>query len=609
MKSIELEKIGIRLIGFYFFFITFWHTSSTLQLFWYEKKESIEVFTDRVEYNFWGSIVSTGSLALVTFAFSLVAMLRPQKIQRFLRRSKIEESKEAEKFDYCPLIHFPKIIILLCAVLFATETNASSSDIDRPNVLFIAIDDLNDWVGFMGGYPGKVHTPHMDRLAARGTAFLNAHTASPVCCPSRAAVMSGQLPTTSGIYNNKHWWKPNLPDLVTIPAHFKAHGYTTVGAGKIFHHTYGNNPPESWHSFQPLGFKDNAFAYDDLERYGLSEAVPVPTEFPFSGVSLYSKEVDWGAFDKPEAEFDDAIATQFCIDFLNRKQDKPFFLACGLFRPHMPWYFPEKNLDLYPLDEVFVPEDLPEDLDDIPEAGKKLGLRKYADLKKTRDAGKWTTAIQHYLASISFADAQIGKLLEALDAGPYADNTVIILWSDHGWHLGEKQHWHKRTLWDEGTRIPFIVVAPNIGKPGQQSTQPTSTLDLFPTLIELCGLDKVSGQQLDGSSLVPWLIKPNAPRAQAAITVDENQHMSARSERYRYIRYNDGTAEFYDHQSDPNEWTNQINNKQFATAIERLRKQLPKKAAPPARLWNNFEFSPSTYSWIDKETGQLISGQ
>ena len=441
-----------------------------------------------------------------------------------------------------------------------------------------------------------------------GTAFLNAHTASPVCCPSRAAVLSGQLPSTSGIYGNRHWWKPNRPDLVTIPGHFKAHGYTTAGAGKIFHHTFGNNPPENWDTFQPLAFHDNAFAYEDLQRYGLKKKAPIPADFPFSGVTLYSKEVDWGAFDKEESLFDDARAAQFCMDFLNEKQDRPFFLACGIFRPHMPWYFPKKYLDLYPPEEVVVPDDLPDDLKDIPEAGKKLALRKYVDMKKTRDAGQWTNAIRHYLASISFADAQVGKVLDALDASPYAENTVVVLWSDHGWHLGEKQHWHKRTLWEEGTRIPMIVVAPDSGQPGQITYQPASTVDLFPTLIELCGLS-TPDQELDGLSLVPWIQSPQMKRAQAAITVDEFQHKSARSERYRYIQYNDGSEEFYDHRNDPNEWTNQIGNPAYRDAIRGLKSQIPDDLAPSARNWDAFEFNPLTYSWVDLASGKTISGR
>ncbi len=501
-------------------------------------------------------------------------------------------------------IFFFLIVSLLLSCMHCVHASQS-----QPNVLFIAVDDLNDWVGFMGGYPGKVHTPNMDRLASRGTAFLNAHTASPVCCPSRAAVMSGQLPSTSGIYTNRQVWKPNLPGLITIPAHFKAQGYTTVGAGKIFHHTVGHNPPQLWHQYQRLDFRDNPNAKQDKSQYPFTETADDPDGFPFSGITLYSKEVDWGALAKPEAEFDDTLTAQFCVDFLSQESDKPFFLACGIFRPHMPWYFPKKYLDLYPLNEVFVPADLPDDLDDIPEAGKKLGLRKYADMKQTREAGLWSTAIQHYLASISFADAQVGKLLDALDASPYRDNTVIVLWSDHGWHLGEKQHWHKRTLWEEGTRIPMIVVAPKVGKHGQTSKQPASTLDLFPTLIELCGLEPLKNQTLDGRSLVPWLNDPDLPRQQAAITVDENKHMSARSGRYRYIRYNDDTEEFYDHESDPNEWTNEINNPRYTSEIRTLRAQLPQSIAPDTKSYTQFEFNPFIYYWVDKKTGQTVAGR
>ena len=396
-----------------------------------------------------------------------------------------------------------RIFPLLIVSLFFNCIQSSQAETHSPNVLFIAVDDLNDWVGFMGGYPGKVHTPNLDRLAARGTAFLNVHTASPVCCPSRVAALSGLLPSSSGIYNNRSWWKPNLPELVTIPSHFKDQGYITAGAGKIFHHTVGHNPPALWDRFQRLDFRDNPNAKQDKNQYPFTRTEGDPTGFPFSGITLYSKEVDWGALDRPEPEFDDARTTQFCVDFLKQNQEAPFFLACGIFRPHMPWYFPNEYLDLYPLQEVFVPEDLPEDLDDIPESGKRLGLRKYTDMKKTREAELWPTAIQHYLASISFADAQIGKLIDALDDSPYANNTVIVLWSDHGWHLGEKQHWHKRTLWEESTRIPMIIAAPDIGVPGQSTTQPASTVDLFPTLIELCGLEPVTGQDLDGNSLVP----------------------------------------------------------------------------------------------------------
>lgn len=494
------------------------------------------------------------------------------------------------------------ILLFLLSQLSLIAQSAS------PNVLFIAVDDLNDWVGFLGGYPGEAKTPNLDRLALRGTAFTNAHTASPVCCPSRVAVLSGQLPSTSGIYHNRHWWKPNLPDLVTIPAHFRNNGYTTVGAGKIFHHTAGNNPPECWDDFQRLEFYDDAFARPRRDLFPFVHDEKMPENFPFSGVELYSDEVDWAGLEKPEPEFDDARAAQYGIDFLGTHRDGPFFLACGFFRPHMPWYFPKKYLDLYPLNQIEVPPDLPEDLDDVPEAGKQLALRKYVDMKKTRDAGQWPTAIQHYLASISFMDAQLGKLLDALDASPHASNTVIVLWSDHGWHLGEKQHWHKRTLWEETTRVPLVVVVPEIGKPSQTCVQPASLLDLFPTLLELCDLPNIPGQTLDGISLVPWLIDPNKKRSRSAITVHEMQHIAVRNERYRYIKYNDGSEELYDLFTDPNEWDNQIGNPAFSPVRQHLSEELPTRMAPEAKSYTQFEFDPHRYIWTEKSTGVVVDG-
>ncbi len=494
------------------------------------------------------------------------------------------------------------------AFLYFTLFSALIAQSKRHNVLFIAVDDLNDWVGFMEGYPGEVSTPNLDRLARMGTAFTNAHTASPVCCPSRVAVLSGQLPSTSGIYNNRHWWKPNLHELVTIPAHFKAHGYTTVGAGKIFHHTAGNNPPECWDDFQRLAFHDDAFARPRRDLYPYLTDQKKPEDFPFSGIKLYSDEVDWAGLDKPEPEFDDARAAQYGIDFLNSNEGDPFFLACGFFRPHMPWYFPKKYLDLYPLDQIQVPPDLPEDLEDLPESGKQLALRKFGDMKKTRDAGKWPTAIQHYLASISFMDAQLGRLLDALESSPHADKTIIVLWSDHGWHLGEKQHWHKRTLWEESTRVPLVVVAPQLGKAGQVCSQPASLLDVFPTLIDLCGLPSPSDQPIDGISLKPWIAEPKKPRERAAITVHELKHVSVRSERYRYIRYHDGSEELYDLGNDPNEWDNQIGNPSLTAIRNKLASELPTSFAPDALPHSRFDFNPHTYTWTDKATGTLTEG-
>jgi len=502
---------------------------------------------------------------------------------------------------------YSRIFDLVLAFGFALV--ASAAEPRKPNVLFIAVDDLRDWVGFMGGYGGKVHTPHMDELASRGTAFLNAHTAAPVCCPSRAAVMSGLRPSTSGVYNNQHWWKPNLPNLVTLPEHFRNNGYIASGAGKIFHHTAGNNPPAIWDEFHRLVFNDDAFSRSAgryLTLYPFTKSQPVPKEFPYSGIKLYSPEVDWGVLPKPENMMDDFQTVRYCTDFLERKHTKPFFLACGIFHPHLPWYVPRKYLDQYPTDQIRLPAAPPDDLNDIPKAGQKIALRKNQDLKKVQDAKKWKSAVAHYLASITYADARIGQLLKGLDQSGYAKNTIIILWSDHGWHLGEKEHWHKRTLWHVCTRVPFIVVAPGIGKSQQRSNRPVSLLDIYPTLIELCDLSKQSG--LDGISLVPLLRNPRAPREQPAITVSEEWHASVVDDRYRYIRYRDGSEELYDRKADPNEWNNRATDPKLVDIKQRLIGFVPKKWAKPVETKNAFKFDPHTYTWQHKKTGKVIEG-
>lgn len=495
-------------------------------------------------------------------------------------------------------------------IVFGFSLFAGVAAPKKPNILFISVDDLRDWVGFMGGYKGKVHTPHMDELASRGTAFLNAHTAAPVCCPSRAAVMSGLLPSTSGIYNNGHWWKPNLPELVTLPEHFRNNGYLAVGAGKIFHHTAGNNPPAVWDEYHRLVFNDDAFSRSSgryLTLYPYTKPQPVPKEFPYSGIKLYSPEVDWGALPKQEKLMDDYQTVKYCTDFLARKHTKPFFLACGIFHPHLPWYVPKKYLDLYPVDQVQLPEVLSGDLNDIPETGQKLALRKNPDLKRIMAAKKWKSAVAHYLASVTYADARVGQLLKGLDQSDYAENTIIVLWSDHGWHFGEKEHWHKRTLWHVCTRVPFIVVAPGVGKSQQRSNRPVSLLDIYPTLIELCDLSKQPG--LDGVSLVPLLKNPQALRQEPVVTVSEDQHVSLVDGRYRLIRYRDGSEELYDRRLDPHEWNNRAADPKLKEAKQRLSMFVPRKWAKPALNKKAFQFNPHTYTWKHKKTGQIIEGK
>ncbi len=493
------------------------------------------------------------------------------------------------------------------SVLLTSTVKTSLARGEKPDVLFVAIDDLNDWVGYLGGYPGKVHTPHLDRLAKRGTVFTNAHTASPVCCPSRAAVMLGRFPSSTGIYNNGQWWKPHLPKAVSMPRHFRANGYRAVGAGKLFHHTAGNNPPGEWDAYRRMLFLDNTWIrWNSPLNYPYSPKAPAPPNFPFSGIRLYSLECDWGVVEKPDTEYDDGITVTYAIETLRKPREKPLFLACGIFHPHQPWYVPQRYLDLYPEDQVHVPEDIPGDLDDIPKLGRKLALRKFGDLEKLRKAKKWRGAIRHYLASISFADAQVGRLLDALDRLPRAKNTIIVLWSDHGWHLGEKRHWHKRTLWEEGTRVPLIVVAPGVGRPGQRCDEAVSLVDLFPTLVDLCELAK--HESLDGESLVPLLRDPRASRKRPAVTEHEERHVSVRGERYRYIRYTDGSEELYDHSNDSMERTNLASRAEHAETKKRLAEWIPTAWAKGAPRKNAYVFDPKRYTFRHKKTGVVVEG-
>ncbi|MCB1230082.1 MAG: sulfatase [Verrucomicrobiae bacterium] len=503
------------------------------------------------------------------------------------------------------------ILFLLAAVCAGSDFawgQSGKPTVERPNVLFLAVDDMKDWVGCLGGYEGTVHTPNIDRLAARGVLFTNAHCPSPKCAPSRAAIMTGLMPSTTGLYENSHWWKPNLPEVVSLPAQFKAHGYRVAGAGKIFHHTAGNNPPGEWDEFRRLIFRNDGWFREKKINYPWSTPVPFPEGFPFSEVEGLPHENDWGALPGvPEADYDDTLSADFAVEFLRTHEpDQPFFLACGLFRPHLPWYVPREYFDLYPLDEIVLPEVREGDLDDVPEVGRQLALAGHSDFEKIRDADRWKHAIQAYLASISYADAQLGRVLEALDISPHAENTYVTLWSDHGWHLGEKGHWHKSTLWEEATRVPFLFAGPGI-EPAK-CDRPVSLISLFPTLNDLCGLPLIENH--DGVSLRPLLEDPaSASWGRPAVIEYLLGNAAVRSDRFRYIRYHDGSEELYDHETDPHEWDNLAKNPEQASVIANLARWLPENWAPEAKAKGAFQFDPETWTWREKKTNRVIEGR
>jgi arylsulfatase A-like enzyme len=366
--------------------------------------------------------------------------------------------------------------------IFATATSVSAAE--KPNVLFIAVDDLNDWVACLGGHP-QCKTPHIDRLAAKGVLFTRSYCAAPACNPSRAALMTGVRPFTSGVYLNPQPWRKAMPDVVTLPQHFMAHGYEAVGSGKIYHG----------------GFEDDASWNDYLKKGG----DPKPTKEVLNDPHSKAGGIIWGMLDVPDEEMNDYKMGNYAIDYLKQKHEKPFFLACGIFRPHMPWQVPRKYYDMYPLESIQLPKTLKTDLEDVPEAGKKMA-RPQGDHATILKTDNWKHAVQAYLASITFADAMVGRVVKALEDSPYADNTIIVLWGDHGWHLGEKQHWRKFSLWEEATRAPLMMVAPGVTKPNSVCQRTVDFMNIYPTLAELCGLP--APNHLEGVSMVPLLKVP-----------------------------------------------------------------------------------------------------
>lgn len=286
-------------------------------------------------------------------------------------------------------------------------------------------------------------------------------------------------------------------------------------------------------------------------------------------------------------------------DFLARDLQEPFFLGLGIFRPHIPWYVPKKYFELYPIEEIVLPEVIGDDMADIPVEGLEIAAYRTLDRRMIEESGLSKRAIQAYLASVSFADAQLGKLLDAIESSDYAENSIIVLWSDHGWHHGQKKHWHKYTLWEEATRVPLVIALPGRPNAGTESKQPVNLVDLYPTLLDLVGMQ--APHELDGISLVPQLKDPATKRTRPSITdLDRHQH-AVRSERWRYIRYSDGTEELYDHDNDPNEWTNLARQPGYEEVLEAHRKYLPAKVAPYAPSLRDYDFDEKTYTFKRKE--------
>lgn len=449
--------------------------------------------------------------------------------------------------------------VLLSFACFTGCVSPSTDQPGRPNVLFIAVDDLNDWVGYLGGHP-QGHTPNIDKLAGQGYAFKYAYCPAPACGPSRTALMYGVAPYKSGSYGHHAVYDPkNLIDRSQLPLNlaFQNNGYYTAGCGKIFHGGY--KEPRGW----------------DLYRGWINGKRPDRVEAPGPGIRIKTGVIDTGN----DSETSEGKLADWTIEQIQQPHDKPFFIAMGLYLPHEPWTAPRKYFDRFPLEEIELP-DLPAgDLDDVPDAGRVFARNlvgfhtwdDHADISAVQGARR--ELIRGYLAACSFSDNNVGRVLDALAESEHADSTVVVLWGDHGWHFGEKEAWRKMTLWERGTRTPLIIKLPGGHKP-KLIDEPVSLQDIYPTLVDLCGL--VIDQPLDGDSLKP-LMKAGAEDWDRPVVMSHGPgNFAVRHGRYRLIRYADGSEELYDIVGDPQEWVNLAVEPAHDAVRAGLREYLPK---------------------------------
>lgn len=500
-----------------------------------------------------------------------------------------------------------KFISVLFLLVFVFQSTAAARE--KPNILFIAVDDLNDWVGFLGGHP-NAKTPNLDKLANRGAYFTNAYTVSPICGPSRASVLTGMRPETTGVYHNKGMYKDYVPDAVALPKFLKDNGYHVMGAGKI-NHAMGMVVPENYHEYGPdagaiggpftwqelsltpgkkverkdilgktlkeqSGIVNNVYPGKEIKRGTLVATLPLngidnTLDRPFNGYNTF----DWGPVDVTDDEMPDGKIAKWATEKLSENHEKPFFLGLGFYRPHQPFYAPKKHFDVFANETIALPKVQRNDLSDLSETARQYAHFPWSgSFDRVKKHNVWQAGILGYLASIHFADAQVGKVLTALDNSAYKDNTLIVLWSDHGWELGEKEHWGKHSPWEGSTRVPFIIVPPKSGQvqKGAQSSF-TSLLDIYPTIADYAGLP--IPKNLEGRSLKGVVAGEQNKVRDYIVTTLGRASYALRTGQWKFIRYYDGSEELYDLSTDANEWRNLASVAVHQQKLVGFRKMLP----------------------------------
>lgn len=451
--------------------------------------------------------------------------------------------------------------ILLPCLLGLGVTLLSTSAKERPNVVFISVDDLNDMPAFMGRYPDAI-TPNLDRLAARGMYFTKAHSPYPLCGPARASVMTSTLATTHGFTNHtsdeKVQQRGEEMGTSTLPEYFRENGYHVMAVGKLFH----NHVPEG--------------SVDESGGRGSWDPHPEGRQKYLRGKTL----TDWAHWPGREEDMSDPQAAEWAVKRLAEPYDEPFLMMVGFLRPHVPWIVPSRWFDLYPQPEKLTrPPYLVEDLEDVPGISRRLNLsEEMPDTEELIEKNQWQEVIQAYLASCSFVDHYIGKVIEAVESSPAADNTIIVLWSDHGYHLGEKNTFQKESLWERSSHVPLVFAGPGIA-PEQVCGRVVSLIDILPTLADLCGLPQKKAWH--GRSIRPLLEDPSQAWDHPALTTWQGRNVAVQTERYRYIHYEDDSEELYDHEKDPDEWKNLAKRPEHASLMSLLKTYLPEGTGTP----------------------------
>jgi arylsulfatase A-like enzyme len=455
------------------------------------------------------------------------------------------------------------VFAFLLALVGALGSTKGAAEGPRPNILLIILDDQNAFARRSDLAPEPV-SPSLARLAQRGVTFANAQCAAPVCNPSRTALLSGLRPSTTGIYDNSQDSLPPghvLLRSTSLPTYFRERGYTTAGGGKIFGSAFGSALKHRLWDEAP----------DRDPRPGGRKHDPLPPEElrPLSGLA---GKHDWGPSPARRDELEDWKLAGWAQAFLKRSQPKPFFLACGIVKPHTPWYVPREYFDLFPPGRIAIADLASDESAGVPAVAREKRPRNHAELVARR-----RELVAAYLAASRYADDCFGRILEGLDSGPHRDNTIVVVCGDNGYEFGEKNHWSKGSLREGSAHVPLVIAGPNIPA-GRTSSRPVSLLDLYPTLLELAGLPAKS--RLDGVSLVPLLRNPEAPWHRPALTTAGFRNHALRTERWRYIRYADGSEELFDHDRDPLERINLAATPEFAGVKAELQTQLPRTDEP-----------------------------